>query len=713
MNSQQPQPQHQPQRHSPQIAAHEDERTELVDVEALRRGAAAYEEAQEGEKTAMVDVSAFRQHLEQPEGFAPDLPRIPPSRPSGRHAYPQTPAPPSNSFAETPMMPGDSGFDAEENTAFIDFGALPPSQYAAPNPHARTEAMPPIQGAFLEPQHALPPHPNARTEAMSSIPVRAGRTETFAMDTHDVEFIEEDPLPSIMVGEGMNQPGSFEHTAKTQSFALPAFPGGNGPLSGMPQRGAPSLGHAGAAGMPHTPGGTLPPDQDALLRGAYHFEPHQVHQMGEITLLRAKNAQGAEVVVRQIWNHAPDLMPQALHEQVGVLGAIDSPALLKMHGMFTSHSGRWIEFEAPKGETLVQRVQRQGALPPEEVKWWLQDVAVALDAIHAQGLVYLNLTPDAIWLHEPTKQVYLEPFGLFALKDRGNLGPFGAQELHRTGTHDPSQGSDHYSLAMVILYALTGQTDQAAVAKLEKAPRAALTKALHPSPGKRAKSALNLIQTAKLMRAAEKINFLDKRILLPVTALVVAVTLGGTLLVDTSPPAPYTQVNFKKVEGADKQPVATPPGAVKELKDVKVVKSFATLPPKEADQQTDTKDPAKAAAALEKGLEALKNPDPNPATVLGFYAEAVRAGASKEGEKELLEAIRNNTEVFDHYKKELISFEERLGAQKKIDASLQREYANLAKIVPGAKHYSFLSRNRVAPIKKISATSPPSTKTKE
>ncbi|WP_406697639.1 serine/threonine-protein kinase [Singulisphaera sp. Ch08] len=65
-----------------------------------------------------------------------------------------------------------------------------------------------------------------------------------------------------------------------------------------------------------------------------------------------------------------------------------------------------------QGETLGARLKRQGRLAPAEVARIGREVAEALAAAHARGLIHRDLKPDNIWLESGRDRVKVLDFGL-------------------------------------------------------------------------------------------------------------------------------------------------------------------------------------------------------------------------------------------------------------------------------------------------------------
>ena len=129
------------------------------------------------------------------------------------------------------------------------------------------------------------------------------------------------------------------------------------------------------------------------------------------------------------------------------------------------------------GETLRERVERAGPLPPRLAVKLLQEVAWALGAAHQRGVIHRDVKPDNIMIERATERAIVTDFGIAssppgplspspagsgpAVPERGNSG-----EVIGTARYmSPEQAcgervdarSDLYSLGATFFYALTGR----------------------------------------------------------------------------------------------------------------------------------------------------------------------------------------------------------------------------------------------------------------
>jgi eukaryotic-like serine/threonine-protein kinase len=136
----------------------------------------------------------------------------------------------------------------------------------------------------------------------------------------------------------------------------------------------------------------------------------------------------------------------------------------------------FLTMELLVGETLAQRIQRTGPLPPELIRVFAKQVARALRAAHTAGVIHCDLKPSNIFLSgtEADPRVVVTDFGIAKLMRQAeetaatlltapatqNTPAAGtpfymAPEQFESGASSPA--SDLYSFGLVLYEALTGQ----------------------------------------------------------------------------------------------------------------------------------------------------------------------------------------------------------------------------------------------------------------
>ncbi len=250
---------------------------------------------------------------------------------------------------------------------------------------------------------------------------------------------------------------------------------------------------AGAAAM--AAGDSI--ENDADLKRGYQFTPGDIER-GEVTLIRAKNPLGKDVILKRVWEGDPQSMSTPLRQRVAQLNDLRHPNLVPMNGMFVSASGMWVELDAPRGQSLTKVLQTNGPQIAGQVIEWMGSIAAALETIHSQQLAYANLTTDSVWIDTSTGQVQIEPFDMLRLADRGNLGAFGPPEMDAPPEQRQlSPATDVFSLAAVGAAAITGLPFQPQkLAQLEDTKLAdKLAVAMAPNPAERPQSTMDFVGT--------------------------------------------------------------------------------------------------------------------------------------------------------------------------------------------------------------------------
>lgn len=114
------------------------------------------------------------------------------------------------------------------------------------------------------------------------------------------------------------------------------------------------------------------------------------------------------------------------------------------------------------GQTLRERVERDGPLAPRHAMKLMQDVAWALGYAHERGVIHRDVKPDNIMIEQGTDRAMVTDFGI-AVASRD---PAGEGEVVGTARYmspeqacgEPLDGrSDLYSLGGTFFFALTGR----------------------------------------------------------------------------------------------------------------------------------------------------------------------------------------------------------------------------------------------------------------
>lgn len=153
-----------------------------------------------------------------------------------------------------------------------------------------------------------------------------------------------------------------------------------------------------------------------------------------------------------------------LRDEARAAAAVDHPGVVTVYDVGSSAAGLYVVMAYVAGETLAQRIDRDGPMPPAEVVRIGRAVCDALDAAHRAGVVHRDVSPGNVVLR-PDGGVVVTDFGIarigagagrtrtgYVLGTPSYLAP---EQGRSTGGTDGR--ADLYSLACCLFAALTGR----------------------------------------------------------------------------------------------------------------------------------------------------------------------------------------------------------------------------------------------------------------
>jgi predicted Ser/Thr protein kinase len=163
----------------------------------------------------------------------------------------------------------------------------------------------------------------------------------------------------------------------------------------------------------------------------------------------------------------PVLRERFLREARTAAG-LSHPHIVPIHAVEAREAIVFIAMAYVDGETLADRVQRTGPLPPHEVARILREVAWALAYAHGRGIVHRDIKPDNILIERGSGRALVTDFGIARAKDGPDVANRLTLEGQMLGTAafmSPEQGagepvdgrSDLYALGGVGYFALVGR----------------------------------------------------------------------------------------------------------------------------------------------------------------------------------------------------------------------------------------------------------------
>src|SRR5216117_2889937 len=200
-----------------------------------------------------------------------------------------------------------------------------------------------------------------------------------------------------------------------------------------------------------------------LLAGRYSIERELGRGGMGIVLLARDVALDRPVAIKLLPPHLaarPDERDRFLQEARTAAG-LAHPNIVPIHLVEARGELVFFVMGFVDGETLRDRVERAGPLPPRLATKLVQEVAWALGAAHQRGVIHRDVKPDNIMIERATERAVVTDFGIALGKSAGG----GGSDTGTARYMSPEQAcgepvdarSDLYSLGATFFYALTGR----------------------------------------------------------------------------------------------------------------------------------------------------------------------------------------------------------------------------------------------------------------
>lgn len=159
----------------------------------------------------------------------------------------------------------------------------------------------------------------------------------------------------------------------------------------------------------------------------------------------------------------PSLRDRFLREARTAAG-LSHPNIVPIHSVEEHDDVVFFVMGFVEGETLAQRVARQGPLGPVDATRLIQEVAWALAYAHGRGIVHRDVKPDNILVERATGRALVTDFGIARVADATRALTLDGHVMGTAQFMSPEQAagepvdgrSDLYALGVVGFLALTG-----------------------------------------------------------------------------------------------------------------------------------------------------------------------------------------------------------------------------------------------------------------
>src|SRR5579863_10386551 len=115
-------------------------------------------------------------------------------------------------------------------------------------------------------------------------------------------------------------------------------------------------------------------------------------------------------VLPEAFAHDPDRLSR-FQREAKMLAALNHPNIATIYGLEQSNGTSYLVMELVSGETLAERIKREGAVPVEESLTVAKQIAEALEAAHEKGIIHRDLKPANVKV-TPEGKVKVLDFGL-------------------------------------------------------------------------------------------------------------------------------------------------------------------------------------------------------------------------------------------------------------------------------------------------------------
>ena len=216
---------------------------------------------------------------------------------------------------------------------------------------------------------------------------------------------------------------------------------------------------------------------------------------------------------------------QQFKQEAQILATLTHPSLVRVTDHFSWNDNEYLVMDFIEGESLADRIYREGPQPEPQVVSWAKQLLDALSYCHKQGVIHRDIKPQNIVI-TPEGRALLVDFGLVKLWDpqdphtrtvmRGAGTPeYAPPEQYDIGLGHTDHRSDVYSLGATLYQTLTGQAPPTATQRMASPssfmPPRRINATVSPAIEKAVLKALEIAIDNRFQSAAEMAKALETR----------------------------------------------------------------------------------------------------------------------------------------------------------------------------------------------------------
>lgn len=167
---------------------------------------------------------------------------------------------------------------------------------------------------------------------------------------------------------------------------------------------------------------------------------------------------------------------EQFRQEAQILARLDHPHLVRVSDFFEEKGNAYLVMDFVDGESLAERIERDGAMSEENVLAWAEQLLDALAYCHAQGIIHRDIKPQNVIIR-PDGRAVLVDFGLVKLWDpndprtKTQMRGMGTPEYAPPEQYEVQMGhtdarSDVYGLGATLYHALVGQAPATATMRI-------------------------------------------------------------------------------------------------------------------------------------------------------------------------------------------------------------------------------------------------------